>query len=206
MLRASGQVMVHTRRVVRRAKMLAVRELFENHGKRFWFDPNGTYSFDNISVGDNVSLGLGCVILAARSKIRIGSNVMFGPHVTLVGGGHNITQLGLPMTDVRHKTGIEDLGVSIEDDVWIGACAVVLRGVTIHRGAVIAAGSVVTKSVPPYAVVGGNPAKVIRFRWTYEQVVRHEMQMYPPDKRIAESDLANYFKIGGMIPPYRGMS
>lgn len=200
---AAGVVIVQTRRAVRRAKMAALRGLFERHGRRFWFDPDGTYSYQNISVGDEVSLGLGCVILAAKSKVRIGSHVMFGPNVTLVGGGHNMSGIGHPMTAAHEKTGYEDLGVTIEDDVWVGAGALVLRGVTVHRGAVIAAGSVVTKSVPPYAVVGGNPARVIKFRLSPEDVIRHERLVYPVERRLAEVDLYEYFVSGSMLEPFR---
>ncbi len=60
--------------------------------------------------------------------------------------------------------------IIIENDVWIGAKATVMSGVTIHNGAVVAAGSVVTKDVPPYAIVAGNPAKVVKYRFTEEQI------------------------------------
>lgn len=88
---------------------------------------------------------------------------MFGPGVVVIGGGHNSTAIGKFMSDVHERTGNEDLGVVIQDDVWVGARAILLRGVIVGRGAVIAAGSVLTKSVPPYAVVGGNPARIIKF-------------------------------------------
>ena len=54
--------------------------------------------------------------------------------------------------------------IVIGDDVWIGACAIILKGVTINNGAVIAAGAVVTKDVEPYAIVAGNPARIIKYR------------------------------------------
>ena len=62
----------------------------------------------------------------------------------------------------------------IEDGVWMGCNVIVLKGVKVGRGAVVAAGAVVTKDVPPYAIVGGNPAKVIKFRFTDEQILEHE--------------------------------
>jgi acetyltransferase-like isoleucine patch superfamily enzyme len=68
----------------------------------------------------------------------------------------------------------EDAQVIIEDDVWIGYGAIVLSGVTVSRGAIIGAGAVVTTSVPAYAVVVGNPAKVIGRRFGPQQVLRHE--------------------------------
>ena len=65
------------------------------------------------------------------------------------------------MYDVKTKRPQDDQDVTIEDDVWIGVGSIILRGVTVHRGAVVAAGAVVTEDVPPYAVVGGVPARII---------------------------------------------
>jgi acetyltransferase-like isoleucine patch superfamily enzyme len=69
--------------------------------------------------------------------------------------------------------------VAIEDDVWIGYGAVVYSGVTIGRGAVVAAGAVVTSAVPPYAIVGGNPAKIIGCRFgSKDEIEKHERELY----------------------------
>lgn len=195
-----GSFIVSARRAIRRAKMSSMRGLFEGHGKDFWFDPDGVYSYRNITVGSNVSFGLGCVVVAAESKVRIGSHVMFGPNVTLVGGGHNIDLVGLPMAQVRKKSGKEDLGVIIEDDVWIGTGAIVLRGVIVGRGAVVAAGSIVTKSVPPYSIVGGNPARVLRFRWTVEEILRHESLLYLPEERLSQEEVLRVVSSPSMLP------
>lgn len=101
---------------------------------------------------------------------------MFGPQVTIRGGNHRIDLLGRYMDMIKNneKRPEDDPGVVIEDDVWIGTRAIILAGVTIGRGAVVAAGSVVTKSVPAYAIVGGNPAKIIRMRWSPSEIVEHE--------------------------------
>ena len=65
----------------------------------------------------------------------------------------------------------------IEDEVWVGGGATILHGVTIGRGSVIGAGAVVTKSVPPYSVVAGNPARVIRERWDAATIAAHEAKL-----------------------------
>lgn len=171
-------------RVVRRIKIIILRPLFNKCGRNFFFDPDGIYSYQNIFVGDNVSLGLKTIILADKSVVRIGSSVMFGPGVTIIGGGHNISRIGQFMADVKDKSGYEDLGVYIEDDVWVGSQAVILRGVKVGRGSVIGAGSVVTKSVPPYAVVAGNPARIVKFRWNVDEIISHEMKCYPASDRL----------------------
>lgn len=156
------------------------RARFTRYGRNFSFDPFGVYSFESISIGDNVNLGYRPILIAARSKIVIGNNVMFGPEVTIRGGNHRIDIVGKPMIAVgdHEKRAEDDPGVVIEDDVWIGTRAIVLAGVTIGRGAVVAAGALVTKDVPPYAIVGGNPAKVIRMRWDEETIRQHEHSLY----------------------------
>ena len=70
-----------------------------------------------------------------------------------------------------------DKDIIIEDDVWIGTGAIILKGVTVGEGAIIAAGAVVTKDVPPYSIYGGNPASFIKFRFTEEEVKLHKEKL-----------------------------
>ena len=93
-------------------------------------------------------------------KVRCGDGVRIASHVSIVGFNHGFDDPTVPIHTQKHET----LGIVIEDDVWIGANAVVLDGVTIGRGAVIAAGAVVSRDVPSMAIVGGVPAKVVRYR------------------------------------------
>lgn len=155
------------------------RPRFAHTGVNFSFDPLGIYTYQNISVGDNVNLGYRPVLIAAKSKIVIGNQVMFGPQVTIRGGNHRVDILGRYMISIKEdeKRLEDDPGVIIEDDVWIGTRAIILAGVTIGRGAVVAAGAVVTKSVPPYAIVAGNPARLIRMRWNEQEIAEHELQI-----------------------------
>lgn len=169
--------------------MYLLMPLFREHGRNIRFDPDGFYSFENIVLGSDVNLGIGPTLMAAKSTIRIGNKVMFGPYVTLVGGNHNASEIGRFMFDVSEKRPGDDLGVIVEDDVWIGTRAVILRGVTLGRGSIVAAGSVVTKSVPPYAIVAGCPARIIKFRWGVETIIRHEEVLYNLDCRIPEDRL-----------------
>ena len=105
--------------------------------------------------------------MASRAKILIGDNVMFAPGVTVVTGDHRTDILDRPMIAVTDKDKLpeNDQDVVFEGDNWIGANAIILKGVTIGKGAVVSAGAVVTRDVIPYAIVGGIPAKVLRMRY-----------------------------------------
>ena len=177
--------------IIRRPRILFLRCCFEAHGRGLHFDPDGLYSFENISLGNNVFLGKGATLVAGRSKIRIGDNVMFGPYVSIFGGGHNTVVVGQFMVDVQQKRPEDDLGVQIEDDVWVGARAIILRGVTVGRGAIVGAGAVVTKTVLPYTVVAGSPAKCIQRRFDLETTLRHEDALYPPARRLSRCALSH---------------
>tara|TARA_B100000927_G_scaffold266413_1_gene239797 strand:- start:112 stop:603 length:492 start_codon:yes stop_codon:yes gene_type:complete len=109
-----------------------------------------------INIGRNFYLNSGCHFLG---NITIGNDVMIGPKTVIWGRDHD-TSAGIIMKNSGHTR--ED--IIIEDNVWIGASAVILKGVTIKEGAVIAAGAIVTKDVPSNTIVGGNPAIVLKDR------------------------------------------
>ncbi len=178
-------------RIWRGLRMLLYRPLFGSYGRNFRFDPDGDYTYATIHVGNDVHLGMRPTLNASRSRIRIGNKVLFGPEVTIRGGNHRTDLVGRFIFDVTdaEKRPEDDLGVLIEDDVWIGTRAVIVHGVTIGRGAIVGAGAVVTKDVPPYAIVGGVPARVIRFRWDVETILRHETMAYPAEQRLARAAL-----------------
>lgn len=125
------------------------------------------YGIGNVSLGNDVSIGERSILMCTRAKIRIGDHVMTGPGVTMITGGHRLDVPGRPMTSISNdeKLPENDRDIVLKGDNWIGANAVVLKGVTIGEGAVIAAGAVVTKDVPPYAIYGGVPAKLIKMRF-----------------------------------------
>jgi len=143
------------------------------HGANCTIRGKGTFT-GNISFGDDVTVGTNSCFLSSDAKLRIGNKVLFGPHVYIVTGNHQVNQIGEYITDVRKKTECCDADVIIEDDVWIGAGTIILKGVTIGRGSVIGAGSVVTKSTAPYSISAGNPCKMIKMRFSEEEIIEHE--------------------------------
>jgi len=117
----------------------------------------------NVTIGHHVAINRNCEFITTNSIIDIGNYVMIGPGVTFIAQNHDTSNWQIPMIFTsKYRIG----NIHIHDDVWIGARAIILSGVTIHRGAVIAAGSVVTRDVPPFAIVGGIPAKIIKNRFS----------------------------------------
>lgn len=157
----------------RRIKRYFFRSLFLQCGKNVSFDPDDSFAYANMAVGNDVFIGRGARF-SSITRITIGNKVMFGPQTMIIGGTHNTAQLGKFMFDVHEKLPENDQPVTIEDDVWIGARAIILRGVTIRTGAIVAAGAVVTKDVPAYAIVAGIPARILKYRWEGEALEEHK--------------------------------
>jgi acetyltransferase-like isoleucine patch superfamily enzyme len=151
---------------------------FKSIGKNVKFNNEDTFTYKNISLGNDVYIAPGAFFLSSDSEIFIGNKVLFGPNVTIITGDHPIDLRGKYIYDIHEKQPGEDLPVVIEDDVWIGTGAVILKGVTIKRGAIVAAGAIVTKDVPPYAIAGGIPAKVLKYRGDESEILRHEEKLY----------------------------
>ena len=119
----------------------------------------------NVSIGTNTHIN-GAEIYAARdSHISIGKNVMISYDVVIRTDMHRFNRLDIPM--IAQNITTQD--ITIEDDVWIGYGAYIMPGVTLHSGSIIGAHAVVTKDVPPYAVVGGCPAHIIKYRGRISQ-------------------------------------
>lgn len=113
--------------------------------------------FDDIIIGNNVQIN-------EFSRIRntiIGNDVMIAPYVYILHSGHNFESKEITMRFQGEKFYPKTI---IEDDVWIGARSIINAGKKIGKGAIVAAGSVVTRDVEPYTIVGGNPAKTIKKR------------------------------------------
>lgn len=109
----------------------------------------------HVHIAENVILGLHNTIIG---PVSIGKNSIIAQNVVLSGLNHTYTDISVPIKNQKETTA----PIVIQEDCWIGANVVVVAGVTIGKHCIVAAGSVVTKSVPAYSIVGGNPAKILK--------------------------------------------
>ncbi len=150
---------------------------FESAGKNVYISEDCRFTERNISVGDDVFIGANCCFQSVHGHITIGNHVLFGPSVHIHGGNHEYHQVGKLMKECT-KEKDSDGCVVIEDDCWIGAYAIILKGVTIGRGSVIGAGAVVSKDIPPFSIYTGIPPRRCRQRFTEEELKQHMVKMY----------------------------
>ena len=144
---------------IRRFRSFVARPLFAYCGHNVNIERKADFGRGNeISIGNNSGLGINCHV---RGPLEIGENVMMGPNVRIIVRDHCTSRTDIPMCQQGF---LPSEKVVISDDVWIGANVIILPGVTVGKGAILAAGAVVTKDVPNYSVVGGVPAKVIKYR------------------------------------------
>jgi maltose O-acetyltransferase len=146
-------------KLAKMCRAIACKRLFRACGQRVNVERGANfYTGWEIEIGDDSSLGIGCIV---PYDLKVGKDVMMGPYVIIVGENHKSDRRDLPM---RLQGYHQYPPVRIEDDVWIGARVIILPGLRIGKGAIIGAGAVVTKDVPPYAICAGNPARVIKYR------------------------------------------
>ena len=137
---------------------IACKGIFKKMGKHVNIEHGAFFgSGREIEIGDYSGLGINCRV---GGPLSIGRDVMMGPDVMIYTRNHGISRVDIPMRlQVAPRK-----PVVIGDDVWIAARVIILPGVNIGKGALLAAGAVITKDVPEYAIVGGNPANVIKYR------------------------------------------
>lgn len=151
-------------------------------------NPSKVYLYDctHLSSGSYISTINACFVMKRYSGASNNLMVRTGNHDMIVGRFYRT------ITNSEKRKGL-DKDVVVEEDVWIGCNVTLLSGVNIGRGAIIAAGAVVNKNVPPYSIVGGVPAKFIKFKWTIEQILEHERILYSESERLSITFLQNLF-------------
>jgi chloramphenicol O-acetyltransferase type B len=147
------------------------RYRFLHLGKKFSCGDSLFVFPNHVSVGDHVYIGRHSQL---AGRITIGDYCLIASYVAFVGGDHPLNVTGYPM---RFAGGPHFEETILESDVWIGHGAIILQGVRIGEGSVVASGSVVTKDVAPYTVVAGNPARPVRDRFDPNQIEQHRREL-----------------------------
>lgn len=147
---------------------------------------------------ENTNINAGAVFIISpkgeQGKFIMKKNSGAAANLTVITGNHQ-RQVGRLFKELsKEHIGDIDKDVVVEEDVWLGANVTLLPGVTVGRGATVGAGSVCIKSIPPYAIVMGNPAKIVGFNYTPEQIIEHENALYPSEERIPLEILEKNFK------------
>lgn len=171
-----GNAIIRIEGVLNHLRNCQTYTLFKQFGKGSYISPGCNFSYHTISIGEDVHIGRNCIFQSPHGEIKIGNHVMFGPGVNIHGGNHHYDQIGKYMKAIEKNDGCDGV-VTICDDVWIGCNAIILKGVTIGEGAVIAAGAIVANNIPPYAIAAGVPAKVLKYRFSQDQLNDHRRQL-----------------------------
>ena len=185
-----------------------MRSIKRNNRKRAWRKRNGfngtsamnRFKFENVSVGIYTYGALNVLDFCDSHKLIIGNYVSIAQNVTfLLNGEHYVDHISsFPFKVKVMGEQAEAFGkgdIIVDDDVWIGYGALIMSGVHIGQGAVVAAGAVVTKDVPPYAIVGGVPAKVIKYRFSPEIIEKLMKIDYSKlDKETVEKNIDKLYE------------
>ncbi len=144
-------------KLYKRLRAAAAKGFIVSCGKNVNIEHNATFS-SRTSIGDNSGIGVNCV---CGGELIIGRDVMMGPNVTIFSRNHEFSNTDIPMWKQGFK---EAKPCCIGDDVWIGKGVMIMPGINIGSHSIIGAGAVVTKDVPEWAIVAGNPAVVKKYR------------------------------------------
>lgn len=133
-------------------------------------------------------------ISAINAKFVCKGHCAIAENLTVHTGNHaRIIGLFIDEINESNKPKGYDWDVVVEKDVWIGCNVTLLAGVTIGRGSTVAAGAVVTQSMPPYCICGGVPARFIKFYWSIDQILEHESKLYDEKERFTRTELENIY-------------
>lgn len=171
------------------------RSKFDVFGKESLIATPYYGDYKNVIIGPRTYIGPRACLSATNAKIIFKGHTSVGEDLSIHTGNH-ARIVGMFHNDITEANKPEgyDKEVVIEEDVWIGSRVTILMGVTVGRGSTIAAGAVVSKDVPPYSIVGGVPAKFIKFQWTIDEIIEHEAKLYPENQRFTKKQLDDIFE------------
>lgn len=144
-------------------------------------NPQNIYLYDFVRIGCRST-----IMTMGESKFIMKRGCLTAEGLVVVTSNHR-QHVGQFLSGKNDDNEYKD--IVVEEDVWIGINVTLLAGAYIGRGAIIGACSVVTKKIPPYAIAVGNPAKVIKFKWSIEEILKHESVLYPEDERLTREEL-----------------
>ncbi len=150
-------------------------------------NPENIYLDDYCRIQDHLNF------ISYKGKLKVKKYAAIGAGCIIIPGDH-VPTVGVPQY-LAGRLHINDIDgeIVVGEDAWVGAGTILLSHCQIGRGAVVAAGAVVSKPVPPYAVVAGIPAKIIATRFSIEQILKHEVFLYPPEERMSKDELEQIF-------------
>lgn len=169
-----------------------IKQSMGSCGKNVTIKPSTSVfcGIENFYFADNVNIARYALIYSTIAKVFIAEKVVIAPYLKIITGNHRFDKIGHFIFDADYeKSSEDDKDVSIESDCWFGINVTILSGVTIGRGTVIAAGAVVIKSCPPYCIIGGYPAKILKYRFTIDEILEHEKMLYSVEKRYSREEL-----------------
>lgn len=160
-------------------------------------EPSFLSDYSKVLLYDNAQIDGGLRLISWTGRFIVKENSCSALGLTVITGNHGrkVGELFVA-TASKHSEDIEK-DVIVEEDVWLGTGVTLLSGVIVGRGATVGAGAVVRSNVPPYAIVTGNPAKVVGFCFKPEEIIEHEEKLYPKEERLSlellEKNYNKYF-------------
>lgn len=156
------------------------------YGKNVYIEyPLVFHNPSNIFLEDNTSIKAFTTVLNTTGKFIMKKNSTAAQGLTVVTGNHYYVKGRLLNDSIKHRLADIEKDVVVEEDALICANVTLLSGVVVGRGCIIGAGAVVRRSTPPYSIVIGNPARVIKFVLSPEDIVEHELNLYPKTERLS---------------------
>ncbi len=157
-------------------------------------EPSLLSDYSKVYLYDGAAIDAGFTLISYTGKFIMKKNSCTAVGLTVVTGNHG-REIGQWFNySASHHTEDIEKDVVVEEDVWLGTNVTLLSGVKVGRGATVGAGAVVRSNVPPYAIVTGNPAKVVGFSLRPEEVIEHEKVLYPEEGRLPFEKLEKNYK------------
>jgi acetyltransferase-like isoleucine patch superfamily enzyme len=184
-------------RAIRRIKE-SIKPTYPNINKSaFVFPDVVVYNSNNLIMEENTKIDRGSIIMNTNAKFVVKKHSGCAVNLTVITGIHPQFPGRFYRTISKKKDNLDislyDKDVIVNEDVWIGCNVTLLSGVHIGRSSIVAAGSVVTKSQPPYCLIAGVPAKPIKVKWTMEEILLHEQTLFPENERYTREFLLQEF-------------